>query len=405
MKPNILSKMTFLSSKKFMMILSFLGLYLISSGASLAIFSYLKGEPAVQETASGLESSRSRIDLSLPKTEECPINGGMFTKAEKEIWSQRRPVAAMIENHTDSRPQSGLSKADVVYEAVAEGGITRFLGIFYCGVVAEEVKIAPVRSARTYFIDWAAEYGNNPIFMHVGGANNYSGSGDTAKDVRALELLETLDWRVEKGNDFDTTYDSGFPVFWRNYERLDHEVATEHTMMASLDEAYSEAAKRELTNKDEKGVSWDKNFTSWRFADDKALSTAKATEISFGFWSNKSDYEVTWKYDAAANNYLRFNGGSAHMDLETNTQLSAKNVIILFTKERGPVDNNKHMFYTTTGQGDALIFQNGDAIEGTWQKTDRKDRTIFKDAKGKELSLVRGTVWIEILPIGNSVEY
>src|SRR3990172_7795880 len=132
----------FMSTKAFMI------------GASFALFSYLGGEPGVNvDLGDGLSGSRSKIK-DLPKTEECPINGGKFTKIEKGIWETRRPLAAMIENHVDSRPASGISKADVVYEAVAEGGITRFLAIFYCGVAASEVKIAPVRSARIYFVNW-----------------------------------------------------------------------------------------------------------------------------------------------------------------------------------------------------------------------------------------------------------
>ncbi|RLC31408.1 DUF3048 domain-containing protein, partial [Candidatus Woesebacteria bacterium] len=79
----------------------------------------------------------------------------MFTKIESDIWESRRPIAIIVENHADARPQSGLSKADIVYEAVAEGGITRFLGIYYCGAAAEDVIASPVRSARVYFIDWA----------------------------------------------------------------------------------------------------------------------------------------------------------------------------------------------------------------------------------------------------------
>ena len=316
-----------------MVLVSFLGLYLLSAGASLAIFSYLKGGPSLDIGGNGLKDTRSKINLDMPKTEECPINGGMFTKAEKSIWSERRPVAAMIENHADSRPPSGLSKADVVYEAVSEGGITRFLSIFYCGAAAEDVKIAPVRSARIYFINLAAGYGDKPIFMHVGGANDYGGTGETVKDARALELLETIGWRAPKGNDFDTTYDSAFPVFWRNYDRLDHTVATEHTMMASLDAAYEEAAKRGLGAKDSKGNLWNKNFTPWKFSDEKPSSNPSATQISFEFWSNKPDYNVIWKYDSKTNSYLRENGGKAHIDLETKTQLSAKNVIILFSKD------------------------------------------------------------------------
>jgi len=393
-----------ITSKKFMIALSFVGLYLLTTGSSLAIFSFLREGPGLDLSAGSLEEARSKINLDLPKTEECPINGGMFTKVEKNIWDGRRPITAMIENHAEARPQSGLSNADVVYEAVAEGGITRFLGIFYCGAAASDVKIAPVRSARVYFVDWAAEYGNFPIFMHVGGANDYSGYGDTIKEAKALELLETLGWRVPKGNDFDTTYDSGFPIFWRNYERLDKAVATEHTMMASLDAAYEQAGKRDFGAKHE-GIAWGKGFDTWEFADDNADSNADVNKISFDFWSNNSDYEVTWDYDSATNSYLRSNGGNKFTDLETEEQIKVKNVVIQFVKEKGPVDRNKHMLYTTTGEGKAVIFQNGRAIESTWEKDTRTDRTMFFDDGGKEISFVRGQIWIEAVPSGNDIEY
>ncbi len=399
---NFFSKAkVFLSSKSVTIALSFLGLYLLSSGVSLAFFSFVKKD---EVASTDIKKGRSRINLDLPKTEDCPLNGGMFTKAEREIWEARRPLTAMIENHADSRPSSGLSKADVIYEIVAEGGITRFLAVYYCNTAAEEVTIAPVRSARIYFIDYAAEYGDKPILMHVGGANDFSGSGDTTREVRALETLEQIGWRTPRGNDFDTTYDSGFPVFWRNYERLDHPVATEHTMMASLDAAYEEAEKRGLGAKDKKGTAWDKNFVSWKFNDDKP-EAASATNISFGFWDNKSDYDVNWQYDAANNRYLRFNGGAEQIDLEFKQPLFAKNVVILFAKERGPVDRNGHMFYTTTGTGKALVFQNGSVIEGTWEKDSRTDRTKFLDEKRKEISFVRGIIWIEVVPAGNNVSY
>jgi hypothetical protein len=392
------------SSKKSMLVLTFVGLYLLSTGTSWAIFSYIRKEPALELTGDA-GKSRSRITPDLPRTEECPINGGMFTEIEKNIWEERRPIATIIENHADSRPPSNLSRADVVYEAVAEGGITRFLAIYYCGAAAEDLKIAPVRSARIYFIDWAAEYGDRPIFMHVGGANDYSGYGDTAREARALEVLESMGWRIPKGNDLDTTYDSGFPVFWRNYERLGHPVATEHTMMASLDAAYEEAKRRGFSAEDSEGNSWDETFVSWKFADDKPATSPSAAEISFEFWSNKEEYDVTWKYDSGGNKYLRVNGGKDYIDLATNEQISAKNVVILFAKERGPVDRNLHMLYTTIAKGDALVFQNGEAIEATWEKNSRTDRTKFFDTKGSEISFVRGTIWIEAVPAGNEVNY
>jgi hypothetical protein len=400
-------KGNFFSSKKLMFIISFLGLYLFSTGISWAVFSYLKSDPRFNFVSEGIDSDRSKIE-GLPKTEECPINGMMYTQPEKAIWEGRRPIVAMVENHHDSRPPSGISKADVIYEAVAEGGITRFLNIFYCGAAAEEVQIAPVRSARVYFINYASEYGEQPIFMHVGGANDYSGYGDTTKDARALEELETIGWRYPKGNDFDTTYDSGFPVFWRNYERLDREVATEHTMMASLDAAYAEAKKRGFTNTDENGSEWDTDFVKWTFSDGQASSNPNASKISFTFWEDsqfESQYAVNWTYDSQTNSYFRENGGVKHIDLATGEQLSTKNVVVLFAKEKGPVDRNAHMLYTTIGDGDALIFQNGSVIKATWEKDTRTDRTIFFDDAHEEVSFVRGSIWIEVLPIGNIVNY
>ena len=394
----------FVASKKFTLVLSFVGLYLLATGVSLGIFSYLSKDAGLSLLGGDLEDARSKISDDMPRTEECPINGDKFTKIEEDIWQKRRPVTAVIENHTDSRPPSGLSFADVVYEAVAEGGITRFLSVFYCRAAAADVKIAPVRSARVHYVNWAAEYGKYPIFMHVGGANDYSGSGDTIEEANALALLATLGWRVPRGNDFDTIYDSGFPVFWRNYERLDKEVATEHTMMASLDAAYKQAETRGFGDKHE-GKAWDKTFRPWKFADGEAVSSPDATEISLGFWDDYSEYNVVWKYDSETNSYLRENNGSEHIDLATNEVLSAKNVVILFVKERGPVDRNLHMLYTTIGEGEVLIFQNGTVIEGTWEKDSRTDRTLVFDDQGKEVSFVRGNIWFEAVPSGNEVDY
>src|SRR3989344_2932682 len=112
------SKLTnFLSSKTFMVVVSLFGLYLLSTGSSWALFSYLVEDPGFA-TDKEIEKARSKIGDGLPKTETCPINGKMYSVPEREIWENRRPLTAMIENHLDARPLSGVSKADVVYEAV-----------------------------------------------------------------------------------------------------------------------------------------------------------------------------------------------------------------------------------------------------------------------------------------------
>ena len=102
---------------------------------------------------------------------------------------------------------------------------------------------------------------------------------------------------------------------------------------------------------------------------------------------------------------MRSTGGEPHKDLETDKQLFAKNIAILFTKEIGPVDELKHMLYETTGTGDALVFQNGEVIEAKWKKSTRVSRTIFTDKSGSEIEFVRGPIWVQVLGLGSEIEY
>lgn len=388
--------------------------YLVATGVSWAGFSLISSLRAGKTlTPDEISSVREKVGEGLPKTETCPINGAKYSKPEREIWETRRPITAIIENHVDSRPPSGLSRADVIYEAVAEGGITRFLSVFYCGAAAQDLKVAPVRSARIYFINYAAGYGDYPLFVHVGGANNscpncpggVKPAGQVAREVRAVEKLGELGWRVKGGNDFDTIFDTGFPILTRDYERLGKPVASEHTMVLSTDALYEEAASRGFGYKDENGQVWSKNFQPWKYTEDEPASSPDATSISFEFWTNKPEYNVMWKYDTQNNSYLRFNGGKEHTDLETGEQLSAKNVVIVFVSERGPVDKEGHMYYEVLGDGDALVFQNGTVIEAQWEKELIDDSLLLFDSSGEEISFVPGTVWIEAVPSGNEIEY
>ena len=117
-------------------------------------------------------------------------------------------------------------------------------------------------------------------------------------------------------------------------------------------------------------------------------------------------YDVEWKYDSATNSYLRFNGGVAHVDWEFDKpQLSAKNVVIMFAKEVGPLDLEHHMFYAVTGAGKSVVFQNGQVIAGTWKKASALDREVFYDTNGVEVEMVRGATWVEVVPAQNKVTY
>ncbi|RJQ36105.1 DUF3048 domain-containing protein [Candidatus Microgenomates bacterium] len=365
--------------------------YVISTGASYSFFSQAGFSEKKSDSASAdLKKSKSSemmvFDETAPKTEACPLNGALYSKEQKIWWEKHRPLGIMIENHQEARPQSGLSHADVVYEAVAEGAITRFLAVFYC---QDAGQVGPVRSARTYFLDFISEYGNFPLYTHVGGAN-------TPGPADALSQIEDYEW----GNYNDMNqFSIGYPTFWRDYDRLGHTVATEHTMYSTTKKLWEYAKTRGLTSVDKEGSSWDEKFVSYSFKDD--VPSTATQKIGLEFWNNYKDYFVSWDYDNKDNSYRRNNGGAPHLDKDNNTQLSAKNVVVLYMQESNANDgyeNNLHLLYKTKGTGKAVVFINGKEIKGTWRKDKRTSRTLIFDNAGNPIKFNRGLIWFEILP-------
>lgn len=343
-------------------------------------------------------SGNNNMENDGPKTEPCPLNGQLYSKSQRSKWESRRPLGIMVQNNMEARPQSGLSNADVVHEAVAEGGITRFLAIYYC----ESPKIVgSVRSARIYFVRLLQGFGNYPLYGHVGGAN-------TPGPANALGEIKKLKWH--QYNDLDQ-FAVSFPNYWRDTDRLPGR-ATEHTVYTNTEKLWEYAKnKRELTNVDKKEIPWDEGFEPWSFVDDANKSGRGTTDkIKFGFWDNSmgSDYRVEWRHDIATNTYLRFNAAKKHIDLNTDKQLSAKNVVIVFADEKVANDgyeHGQHLLYNIIGKDDAIVFQNGNVIEGTWRKPKADEMMRFYNKKGEEIKFVRGKIWIEILPSKNEVEF
>lgn len=372
-------------------IIFIVGAFFVAVGLSYAVFSKssLNKSKTVVPAPTVKPNGTAMFDDSLPKTEECPLNGQMYSKKQRDWWEQHRPLGVMIENHEDSRPQSGLSYADVIYEAVAEGGITRFLAVYYC---QDANPIGPVRSARTYYIDLLSEYGDAPLYAHVGGANA-PGPAD------ALSQLEQYGWA---GHNDLNQFSIGFPTFWRDYDRLGHTTATEHTMYSTTTKLWDFAKKdRKLTNVDEKKVVWDKKFVTYSFKDDEKLASPSANTIRLEFWEGYKDYFVDWTYDKSTNSYKRNNGGKPHIDLDTKKQLTTKNVVVLFMQESNAFDgyeNNVHLLYKNKGTGKARVFMNGNDIAATWRKDSRAAKMLLFDKSGKPIAFTRGNIWFSILP-------
>lgn len=374
-------------------------LYTVSSALAFSIFSTSGvGTQIATNVDTSIPEAGGLVeeDPSLPRTEQCPLNGNMHTKPAKEQWDKRRPLAVMIENHEESRPQSGLSSADVVYEAVAEGGITRFMAVFLCSF--GEAQVGPVRSARTYFLDWLSEY--DALYAHVGGAN-------TPGPANALGQI--IDYKIKDLNQFGI----GYPTFWRDYQRLGRPVATEHTMYSTTNKLWDIGEKKGWGVADSLGVKWDKNFVPWKFLEkDGSVNGSAATKITVNFWESQTKYQVEWNFDPACNCYKRKNAGEDHTDLNTKKQLSPVTVVIQFMKESRANDGyegNAHLLYANKGpqapSGRALVFMNGKVVKGTWNKANRLGRTIFKDEAGQEISFLPGQIWIQTVPEGSTVTY
>ena len=410
-------------NQKLPKILTYLGTFLLFLGASYLLFSrllpsglILTNSPLTSSLTPTPKTAKKTGILSFegPKVAVCPLNGQMYTKEEQAIWQTRRPLAVMIENHLDSRPQSGLQNADIVYEAVAEGGITRFMGLFYCGAVkgtTQKYDVGPVRSARTYFLDLVSEYADFPLYTHVGGANcsaaTLGGPCTTNKKALALEQIDSYGWS-KKGtwgdlNEFSLSYS----VCRREYERTGTVKATEHTMYCSTSQLWNLAATRGLTNQTSiNNTSWDKNYKPWTFTQiDKTVSGGPAT-ISFDFWPGYKQYSVSWKYDSANNQYVRSNGGQPHIDFDTGSAITTKNIVIEYAKETRNLDEHMHNLYEVIGSGKGVLLQNGSpALDITWSKASRTARTIYRDKSGKEVNFIPGPIWVEIIPIGNTINY
>jgi hypothetical protein len=274
------------------------------------------------------------------------------------------------------------------------------------------VIVGPVRSARTYFLDWASEYSSNPLYVHVGGAHCDLETGEgclNGAKADALGQIQDYGWGGRTGNDMNQ-FSIGFPTFWRDYERLGRTVATEHTMYSTTEKLWALAKTRGWTNENQdEGGEWDDTFVSWEFEDETNLEgRGNLSEVFVGFWEGYPVYDVTWKYDRENNQFLRNNGDQSHIDLNNNQQLAVKNVVVQFMRESNANDgypNNVHLLYDNIGSGKALVFKNGKAVEATWEKDSRTDRTIYTDTYGEEISFVPGKIWIQTVPVGAEVDY
>lgn len=282
----------------------------------------------------------------------------------------KQPITAvMIENsYPDARPQSGLTQAGVVYEALAEGGITRFMAIFQEPLPSI---IGPVRSLRPYFLDWGLEY-NIPV-AHAGG------SQPALAKIAPLGL-KNIEALVQSSG------------FYRATDRpAPHNLYTKTDLLTNL-----------LTKL---GYNTAPTFTPLpRKADAPPAATVAPTHPDIKIVFGAAAYNTEYKYDAASNSYSRFNGGTAQIDRTPNKQIMVKNVVVEMvpTTYSTQPDGKPETDYNIIGSGKAFIFEDGGVTLATWNKASDKAVTKLLDAAGQPITFNRGTTWYSIVPVGNA---
>lgn len=327
------------------------GVLLVVTGAAAAFFVLyqqpLKKAPAVVIT---------KKIAPEPVKYYSPLTGNLVAD---EATTKQAVTAVMIENSPDARPQSGLKDSGIVFEAIAEGGITRFLVLYQ---QEKPQLIGPVRSIRLYDVDWVAAF--NASVAHIGGS------------AAALTEVRNGGYR-----DIDQFFNAG--SYWRATDRYSpHNVYTSFARLDALN-----VAKGYTTS----------SFTGFSRVDGKPSDVPTASQIDIKLSS--ALYNSTYAYDKTTNTYLRSQAGAPHTDREQG-QLAPSVVVAMKVDETTVMEDGNREAIITVGSGAATIFQNGIVQEVTWHKTSKTSQVTYTDAAGKDVPLVRGQTWIAAVPNG-----
>ncbi len=285
--------------------------------------------------------------------------------------NKRQVTAVMIENSLDARPQSGLDQAGVVFEAIAEGGVTRFMAIFQD---TQPTYIGPVRSARPYYVSWLL--GFDAAYAHVGGSQD------------ALADIST--WGVKDLNQFAN---SG------PYQRISSRYAP-HNVYTSIPALNTLESSKGYTSS---------TYTGFDRKKDTPSKTPTASTINLSL--SGPYYNPSFAYDPSSNSYTRSENGNVHTELDSSGKsatITPKVVIGMVTPlGQGALDATGAYYsnYTTIGSGNAYIFQDGIVTKATWTKNSNTDQIKFTDTTGKLVKLNAGQTWITAVSTDSAVTY
>jgi hypothetical protein len=324
---------------------------------SAAIYYFLQKEPESNSNNTVVTQKEEKKEIP-PPPPTSKLTGMVLTNADLA----KRPVTGiMIENSSAARPQSGLLQADMVFEAVAEGGVTRFMATYQ---ESTPDYIGPVRSSRPYYLDYILALDGS--YGHVGG------SPEALQDIKTLGVKDLDQFSNANG-----------------YYRISSRSAP-HNM-------YTDFTRIDAMNQ-QKGYTSSEFVPFERKIDVPQTPTAKLINFSL----SGPNYNPTFTYDPVSNSYLRSQAGGPHTDFRSGEQISSKVVVALVVNKSS---NGYNAIYQTSGNGKVYVFQDGIVSEGTWSKADRKAGLVLKDKYGLPLKLTAGKTWVTLVGSPNEVRY
>jgi hypothetical protein len=319
--------------------------------------------------------ARALPSIKAPAYVPGPLDG----QSTPRSLAMRRPLAVIVENYApDSRPQTGLSQASTVIETLAEGGITRFMAIY---LEHDAATVGPVRSTRMYFDNWAGAF--HSILAHVGGND----------DAQAALWAMPKVFNIDENKWEKSLTDTGTPLFWRSSTR-----AAPHNMYTSTRKLRAYASQ---------------NHQNWAYTGAYLLHKQPSAHrghvstISIQFEdplnpAPQPAYAVRYAYKRSTNTYLRYMGGTPHIDAGTHSALAPSNVIVMETGNAsadpaaGPTIGS--ITIPTLGSGRAFYFHDGQVKKGTWQQANKFAPLRFFDNRGRQAAFNPGQTWIEVVP-------
>ena len=299
-----------------------------------------------------------------------PLTG--LSSAEADTKGAHPAVVVKMDNSPDARPQTGIERADIVYELLVEG-ITRFALVFHSELPEP---VGPVRSARSSDIDLVSDL-STPLYAWSGGNQGVE------REVAAA---------ARKGLLTDASYSAAFGAYFRSSERpAPHNLYVNLPTLLELKAPAGQGAPKPVFTYRTPGA---------------AIAGVPALGLSVDFGMGTV---VDYLWDAERGGWRRFQVDGSHRRADSATmdraggQVTPANVVVMFTAYGQSPSDSRSPMALTVGSGRAIVYTAGQAIEGTWSRPDALSPAVLRDATGAVISLTPGRTWVELPRTGAAV--